>query len=602
VKIKEHLDIADHSEYIVIKQAAEQIENAYDPQRAVHTILSLISRQMGLNRGRILLEDGASGYLHTAYSFGLTEDEIQRSRFAKSEGITGKVMHTGLPMIVPDIDKEDDYLFRTVDRTTLPDETVAFIATPIIRNSVVIGVLAINRLTKRARTFDKDLGLLKLIALFVSEILAVHSMLEKQTQILKEENEQLRSMALGQGSQYGIIGESPALMAALNKAGRATNTSVTVLLKGESGTGKERFSRMLHLASRRQDGPFIAINCAAIPEELLESELFGHEKGAFTGAVNAKKGKIELAQHGTLFLDEIGDLDLGLQAKLLRVLEERSITRIGGTKPISIDTRIIVASHKDLHDSVNRGLFRLDLFYRLNVFPILLPPLREREGDIRLLARHFLNQANQEYHSSSIFDKDALAFLERYEWPGNIRQLENVIKRSVLLADEERFITARLIENIIQDESGIIHGGIPEHQPNSNDNQTETLPFQPPQTPEMAENLWNEQQAFIRATLQPQNPVPQPGQNYPFPPQSAQPSYPADHQINQGFNTQSLPHNPRLQSEKRPYWKVSEDESATLKQALEMARGNKTQAALMLNMTPRQFSYRLKKLGIEVQK
>ena len=565
MKKVEHLDIANHSEYIVIKEAAEQIENAYNPDKAIHTILSLISRQMGLNRGRILLQDGDSGYLHTAYSYGLTEEEISRSRFAMSEGISGKVMYTGTPTIVSDIDKEDDYLFRTVDRSTLPEGKVSFIATPITRNNTVIGVFAVNRLPNPRRSLDKDLGLLKLISLFVSEILAVNAMLERQTHRLKEENEQLRSMALGQGSQYGIIGESSALMAALNKVGRATNTSVTVMLQGESGTGKERFSRMLHLASHRKDGPFIAINCSAIPEELLESELFGHEKGAFTGAVQAKQGKMELAHHGTLFLDEIGDMALGLQAKLLRVLEERTITRIGATKPIPIDIRIIVASHKDLHEAVNNGAFRLDLFYRLNVFPIELPALREREGDISLLARHFLNQANQEYSASAIFDPEAMAFLERYDWPGNIRQLENIIKRAVLLADKNRLISSNLINRIITEESGIIRGGSAAIAPQQNSNTTTIESWQTPQVP---------------------NPI--------LTHQPAPPSNPGF----QPYTTQEFVDPIHAPDEKRAYWRVSENEKDRLQQALEMARGNKTRAALLLNMTPRQFSYRLKKLGM----
>lgn len=560
MKHVEHLDIANQSEYIVIKEAAEQIEKAYAPDKAIHTILSLISRQMGLNRGRVLLQENNSGYLHTAYAYGLTKDEIAQGRFAISEGISGKVMHSGSPIIVADIDREDDYLFRTVDRSTLPPETVAFIATPIVRNGTTVGVLAVNRLSKRPRSLDRDLSILKLMSLFISEILAVHAMIEQRTQFLKEENEQLRSMALGQGSQYGIIGESAALRAALNKVSRATNTAVTVMLKGESGTGKERFSRMLHLASHRQDGPFIAINCAAIPPDLLESELFGHEKGAFTGATQTKQGKIELANNGTLFLDEIGDLDFTLQAKLLRVLEERFVTRVGGTKPIHVDTRIIVASHKDLHEAVNQGRFRLDLFYRLNVFPIELPALRERDGDIRLLARHFLNQANQEYHTSAIFDQGALAFLEGYEWPGNIRQLENVVKRAVLMADKGRLISARLIEKIIQEESAIIHGGhvkpLENEQPSSPAaiEPTETsLNGQPPHTHRFSHSVHS-------------NPAFTPGQT--------------------------------TQYDKRAYWPVSEDESEQLRQALEMARGNKTRAALLLNMTPRQFSYRLKKLGL----
>jgi len=560
VKHIEQLDIANQSEYIVIKEAAEQIEKAYEPEKAVHTILSLISRQMGLNRGRVLLQENTSGYLYTAYAYGLTKEEIAQGRFAISEGISGKVMHSGSPIIVADIDREDDYLFRTVDRSTLPQETVAFIASPIVRNGVTVGVLAVNRLSKRPRSLDRDLSILKLMSLFISEILAVNAMIEQQTQYLKEENEQLRAMALGQGSQYGIIGESAALRSALNKVSRATNTAVTVLLKGESGTGKERFSRMLHLASHRQDGPFIAINCAAIPPDLLESELFGHEKGAFTGATQTKQGKIELANNGTLFLDEIGDLDFGLQAKLLRVLEERCVTRVGGTKQIHVDTRIIVASHKDLHEAVNHGHFRLDLFYRLNVFPIELPPLRERDGDIRLLARHFLNQANQEYHTSAIYDKGAMSFLETYEWPGNIRQLENVVKRAVLMADNGRLISAKLIEKIIQEESAIIHGG-------------HVKPIENERIPPSRIEAW----------------PPQQDSNHP---ERANP-YPSNQNNHQAWsNTQPST------DDRRAYWPVSEDESDQLKQALEMARGNKTRAALLLNMTPRQFSYRMKKLAL----
>ncbi len=564
VKEQELLDIANHSEYLVIKEAAEQIENANNPQRAIHQILSLISRQMGLNRGRVLLQDGTSGYLYCAYSYGLTDEEISRSRFAMSEGISGKVMYTGTPVIVSDIDKEDDYLFRTVDRSTLPEGKVSFIATPIMRNGVVVGVLAVNRLSNRHRQLDKDLSLLKLIALFISEILAVHSMIEQQTKILKEENEQLRAMAVGQGSQYGIIGESPALMSALNKVGRATNTSVTVMLQGESGTGKERFSRMLHLASHRQDGPFIAINCSAIPADLLESELFGYEKGAFTGATQTKQGKMELASHGTLFLDEIGDMELGLQAKLLRVLEDRTITRIGGTKPIPIDIRIIVATHKDLHEQVNQGRFRLDLFYRLNVFPIELPSLREREGDIKLLARHFLNQANQEYGASALFDPDAMNFLEHYDWPGNIRQLENVVKRAVLLADKDRLISTGLINRIISEERGIILGGKESESKLQEEAVAMPMVSQPP--PEMV--------------------MPQDGGGYVAPVAAAQAFVEPYAQMQPVDGT-------------RTYWRVSEGEKEKLLNALEAAHGNKTRAAMLLNMTPRQYNYRLKKLELE---
>ena len=438
MKKVEHLDIANHSEYIVIKEAAEQIENAYDPEKAIHTILSLISRQMGLNRGRILLQDGDSGYLHTAYSYGLTEEEISRSRFAMSEGISGKVMYTGTPTIVSDIDKEDDYLFRTVDRSTLPEGKVSFIATPITRNNTVIGVFAVNRLANPRRSLDKDLGLLKLISLFVSEILAVHAMLERQTHRLKEENEQLRSMALGQGSQYGIIGESSALMAALNKVGRATNTSVTVMLQGESGTGKERFSRMLHLASHRKDGPFIAINCSAIPEELLESELFGHEKGAFTGAVTDKIGHFEAADGGVLFLDEVGNLNHSTQVQLLRALQERKVKHVGSNREVSVDVRILAATNEDLNESKQIGAFREDLYHRLNEFQINVPPLRERKSDIMHFAEFFLNMANDNLGKSVVgFDKSVEYVFTNYAWPGNLREMKNTVQRATLLTKRE---------------------------------------------------------------------------------------------------------------------------------------------------------------------
>ncbi|BBP43759.1 sigma-54 interaction domain-containing protein [Thiosulfativibrio zosterae] len=581
MKKYERIDITNQTEYLVIKEAAEEIENAYQPEKAIHTILSLISRQIGLNRGRVLLQEANTGFLKAAYAYGLTQNEIAKSRFAIKEGISGKVMHTGTPIIVPDIDQETDYLCRTVDRSTLPQETVSFLATPIIRNGTVVGVLAVNRLRKSTRSLDKDLSLLKLIAVFISEILAVHNMLERQTQILKEENEQLKALTTSQGSQYGIIGESSSLMNALNQVSRAANAAVTVLLKGESGTGKEKFSRMLHLSSRRQDGPFIAINCAAIPKDLLESELFGHEKGSFTGAGKTKQGQMELANQGTLFLDEIADLDLSLQAKLLRVLEDKSVTRVGGVKPIPVDVRIIVASHKDLNEAVNLGKFRLDLFYRLNVFPIELPPLRDRAGDIRLLARHFLNQANQEYQLSTIFDVGAMEFLEHYDWPGNIRQLENVIKRAVLMADQHRLIKAPLIQSIISDEKAINLGGKA-----SSNRQAEKTPATPQGWP-------MQQNPFPNTNMAPQSPTLGQGQfaNY-------EGGYNPALNSAQPFQ-QPNPFGQTGYFEKRDYWKVSDAEVETLKQALEMARGNKTRAALMLNMTPRQFSYRLKKLELE---
>ena len=240
-------------------------------------------------------------------------------------------------------------------------------------------------------------------------------------------------------SSFGsIVGRSPAMSKVLEMATDVAETNATVLLLGASGTGKELMARAIHYNSPRKRGPFVALNCAAAPEHLLESELFGHEKGAFTGADRAKPGKFELAQRGTFFLDEIGDMNVGLQAKLLRVLQEREFERVGGTKPIKADARIICATNKELEKAVSAGQFREDLYYRINAFPIRLPPLRERREDILPLAEHFLQRLCQETGKKVPgISKEAQEFLLEHSWQGNVRELQNAIERAVILSHGE---------------------------------------------------------------------------------------------------------------------------------------------------------------------
>ena len=239
--------------------------------------------------------------------------------------------------------------------------------------------------------------------------------------------------------RYGfprIIGESEAIKRAVAETQKVARTAATVLLLGESGTGKELFARAVHHLSERRDGPFVAVNCAAIPETLIESELFGHEKGAFTGAHERRPGKFELASGGTVFLDEVGELPLGAQAKLLRVIEERVVDRVGGRAPIPVDVRIVAATNRDLEEAVARGEFRGDLFFRLAVFPVRIPPLRERGGDIALLARHFAAKFGRELRGREMsVSDDALRLLCAHRWPGNVRELVNAIERACILAD-----------------------------------------------------------------------------------------------------------------------------------------------------------------------
>jgi DNA-binding NtrC family response regulator len=235
-----------------------------------------------------------------------------------------------------------------------------------------------------------------------------------------------------------IIGDAPALRQSILSLQRAAGSDATVLLAGESGTGKELFARALHALSPRSDGPFVAINCAAIPDNLLETELFGHEKGAFTGAVARKSGKFELAHHGTLFLDEIGDLPLALQAKILRVLEERKFERVGGTQLLQVDVRIVAATNKQLRAGVASKQFREDLYFRLSVFPIASPPLRDRPDDIPILARHFAERFSRELKKpAAILAPSAIEELQKYRWPGNVRELQNCMERAVILSESD---------------------------------------------------------------------------------------------------------------------------------------------------------------------
>jgi Nif-specific regulatory protein len=524
------------AELLVVQEAARLITKSTDPDPAVQGILRLLSELLGLNRGRVLLPDVETGQLEIRFAYGLTNEERSRGRYMVGEGITGRVYQSGQLALIQNIDEEPTYLARAVDRTTLPNEAVAFIAVPIVIEEYPTGVLAVHRLRQRERPFQRDVALLQVLATFIGQVLRVNELIAERTAQLVSENRLLKNKLESKGARYGIMGQSPALQQAIQQALQVASTNTTVLLLGESGTGKERFARMQHLASDRAEGPFVSINCAAIPATLIESELFGHEKGSFTGATSMKRGKVELASNGTLFLDEIGDLDLELQAKLLKVLEQKVIQRVGGSKEVPVDVRILAATHKNLQEAVNENRFRLDLFYRLNIFPIRLPPLRARQGDVPILASFFLNSANQEYGRTLSFGPGAVEVLDGYPWPGNIRQLENLVKRSVLMATEA-VISRDLIKGILVDEDGV----------NSPDTLTGTVAPQG-------------QPSAMAATLPAHDPA-------------------------DGM---------------RPYARVRDDEAQAIIDAVQRHHGNKTRAAIGLGMTPRQLRYRIQKLGLKL--
>lgn len=281
-----------------------------------------------------------------------------------------------------------------------------------------------------------------------SEVVVI---IEKALEVrdLKRENKSLREELQNRYSYDRIVGQSESIKKVFKLVDKVAHTDSTVLITGESGTGKELIAHAIHYASGRKTKPFVPINCAAIPEELLESELFGHEKGAFTHAIRTRIGRFELANKGTIFLDEIGEMSPSLQVKLLRVLQERCFERVGGVKTINVDIRVVAATNIDLEEAVNKGTFREDLYYRLNVIPIHLPPLRERKGDIPLLANHFLKKFSKGTDVKSI-DENALMMLEAYDWPGNVRELENIVERLVILANGPTITIADIPETILR--------------------------------------------------------------------------------------------------------------------------------------------------------
>ncbi|WP_300651446.1 sigma 54-interacting transcriptional regulator [Hydrogenophaga sp.] len=453
-------------ELLLMREVMKLVGRSLAPAFVLREMLHLMSELLGLNRGRMVLADDAtSGQTRdqrTAsirHAYGLTAGQVASGVYRWGEGITGRVLQTGLPAIVQDVEAEPLFLFRCVPRSQLPPQTVAFLALPIEVNGATIGVLACHRIRSRQRHLNDDLALLRILATLAGQLLQLEQLVAEETRQLEERNAALARALDTSTARYGLIGRSPALLQALGELERVSQSQATVLLLGESGTGKELFARAVHLASGRHDQPFIKVNCSAIPDTLFESELFGYERGAFTGANTARAGWFEQANGGTIFLDEIGELPLAMQSKLLRTLQEGTLVRLGGTREVKVNVRLVAATNRDLARDVQAGQFRQDLYYRLNVIPIRLPSLRERREDIRALALHFVNRANQAHERNVHLAPEAMARLETHDWPGNIRELGNLIERLVLLTDHTR-VTAVALERFMPESSPPAPGAV----------------------------------------------------------------------------------------------------------------------------------------------
>jgi Nif-specific regulatory protein len=402
---------------------------------ALHQVLEILERYHGVIRGSITLLDEDSPELFIEASSGLTL-KGQQAQYRLGEGITGRVVQTGKPVVVPQLSLEPMFLNRAGQRKEKEQRELSFICVPVVVNRKAVGALSADLAFKADRDYDSEVKFLRVVSSMIGQAIKAHQLVEVEKRRLVEENIHLREELREKYDFSNIVGSSGAMRQVYEQVSQVARSNTTVLIRGESGTGKELIAHAIHYNSLRAKKPFVKVSCAALPDTLIESELFGYEKGAFTGAQARKKGRFELAEGGSLFLDEIGDLDPQTQVKLLRVLQEREFERLGGTETVKINVRLIAATNKTLEKAITDGKFRDDLYYRLNVFTIFVPPLRERKPDVLLLADHFLEKFEIE-HGKNIkrISTPAIDMLMSYHWPGNVRELENAMERAVLVCE-----------------------------------------------------------------------------------------------------------------------------------------------------------------------
>ncbi|TVR83377.1 MAG: nif-specific transcriptional activator NifA [Rhodospirillales bacterium] len=427
---------------ISIYEISKILTASVNLEGTLRAVLNLLSSYMEMRRGVVAILD-EDNTLNVVAAAGLTPSEVSRGVANLPEEVASRILSGQMPYVIENVADEAllaDYV-RVPD--LLDDETISFIAVPIKTYGKPFGALAIARVWTdgNAVNFGEDVRFLTMVANLIAQTVKLHQKRAPSTELARAAGAMpgMPSSPLSGKSLSldNVIGVSRAMQQVFAQVHLVAPTRSTVVLRGESGTGKEVIARALHGLSPRNNGPFIKVNCSALPDTLLESELFGHEKGAFTGATQDRKGRFELADGGTLFLDEIGDVSPAFQAKLLRVLQEREFERVGGTKTIKVDVRVICATNRNLEESVAKGEFRADLYYRINVVPVFIPALRERPEDIPLLADHFLQNFNRENERTLIFAPDALKVVSGCNFPGNVRELENCIYRVATLTRGE---------------------------------------------------------------------------------------------------------------------------------------------------------------------
>jgi Nif-specific regulatory protein len=442
-------ELGAYVEYSPARSADVQLHGVYQISKLLASpdrlevmlarVVQLLASFLDMRHGLIALIT-ESGQPELVVGSGWSEATAREYFEHLPERAVGRIVATDTPLVVRSI--RDDPLWEGWDLSKEPARDVSFVGVPIRENGRVIGTLTIDRVVRSGAyfVFDQDVRFLTMVANLVGQTIRLHRLVARDRERLLEDRRRLER-ELEQAAPYrregvlaSIVGNSDTLQGVIDKVRVVARSNSTVLLRGESGTGKELFARALHELSSRRQKPFVKVNCAALPESILESELFGHEKGAFTGASALRKGRFEAANGGTLFLDEIGEISASFQAKLLRVLQEGEFERVGGTTTLKVDVRLVAATNRNLEDAVAHGEFRADLYYRISVIPIFLPPLRERASDIPALAAEFLRQFNAEHGTALELAEDGIAVLSGCLFPGNVRELENCVRRTATLA------------------------------------------------------------------------------------------------------------------------------------------------------------------------
>ncbi len=434
---------------------SQALEKSLYLRDVVGQIQEAMAKRMGMMRGTLTLLNRETGEIYIEKAYGLSKSQRQKGKYQIGQGITGKVVETGEAAIIPRISKEPKFLNVTGARTNIEKKDISFICVPIKLGTDIVGALSADRLFNDMVSLKEDVRLLSIIASMIAQAVKLRQAVQEEKQKLIDEDNRLREELKERFRPDNIIGKSNVMQNVFNLIAQVAKSSANVLIRGESGTGKELVANAIHYNSLRDTKPFIKVNCAALPETIVESELFGHEKGAFTGALRTRKGRFEMASGGTIFLDEVGDFSPTTQIKLLRFLQEREFERLGGNETIKADVRVVAATNRNLEELMEKGEFRQDLYYRLNVFPIYIPPLKHRKTDILLLADCFVEKYSKINNKKvKRISTPAIDMLMSYHWPGNVRELENCIERAVLLADDEAIHSYHLPPTLQTSEAG----------------------------------------------------------------------------------------------------------------------------------------------------